>query len=334
MRGTLRAEWLRFRKRRALQILVIAVPVLIAFFYLAGFRNATSFTPYFDEAEARQELINEGVVSGLPPDQIEEQLRQMLDSERLNYEQQLAQVRATESGYAFPQSLLVVLGSATYAFLALILLTATTIGDEFSWGTIRTMLLASSDRRRLLTGRFISLGVVAGFVFGITLLLGAVLPLILAATGSVLPPAPPVDLGWLGLLILANLIISVVVISFAAMATTLVRSGAVTLVIALVYVAVEGVTNALLLRFDPFQDVDPVAGTGALKWTLDLLPFRAILTVLDKLSGAAGRVEPYPGAFGPPDPGATTVPLVALVVWGAVFMAIGFWRFRRMDIVE
>jgi ABC-type transport system involved in multi-copper enzyme maturation permease subunit len=218
MRGTLRAEWLRFRKRRALQILVIAVPVLIAFFYLAGFRNATSFTPYFDEAEARQELINEGVVSGLPPDQIEEQLRQMLDSERLNYEQQLAQVRATESGYAFPQSLLVVLGSATYAFLALILLTATTIGDEFSWGTIRTMLLASSDRRRLLTGRFISLGVVAGFVFGITLLLGAVLPLILAATGSVLPPAPPVDLGWLGLLILANLIISVVVISFAAMA--------------------------------------------------------------------------------------------------------------------
>jgi ABC-type transport system involved in multi-copper enzyme maturation permease subunit len=108
----------------------------------------------------------------------------------------------------------------------------------------------------------------------------------------------------------------------------------VTLVIALVYVAVEGVTNALLLRFDPFQDVDPVAGTGALKWTLDLLPFRAILTVLDKLSGAAGRVEPYPGAFGPPDPGATTVPLVALVVWGAVFMAIAFWRFRRMDIVE
>jgi ABC-type transport system involved in multi-copper enzyme maturation permease subunit len=334
MKGILRAEWLRFRKRRALQILAIAVPLLIAFFYLAGFRNATSYTPYFNEAEARQELIDEGVVNGLPPDQVEEQLGQMLDSERQNYQQQLAQVRATQSGFAFPQSLLVVLGSASYAFLALILVTATTIGDEFSWGTIRTMLLASSDRRRLLAGRLVSLGVVAAFVFGITLLLGAILPLILAATGSVLPPAPPVDAGWLGLLILANLVISVVVISFAAMATLLVRSGALTLVVALVYVAIEGVVNALLLRFDPFKDVDPVAGTGTLKWTLDLLPFRAILTVLDKLAGAAGRVEPYPGAFGPSDPGAARLPLAALVAWGAVFMAIAFWRFRRMDIVE
>ena len=329
MRGLLRADWLRFRKRGALQVMVIAIPVLVAFFYLAGFRNATSdLPPTFDEQTARQQLIDEGGLNGVPPDQVDQQIQPMIDSERANYEQQLAQVRITQSGFAFPQSLLVVLGSATYAFLALILLTATTIGDEFSWGTIRTMLLASSDRRRLLMGRLVSLGAVAVFVFAVTLLLGFVLPGVLAVTGSVLPPAPPVDFGWLAILVLADLVISLTVISFAAMATLIVRSGGLTLVVALAYVAIEGVMNALLLRFPPFQD------KGSLQWLLNVLPFRATVTVLDKLAGGAGRVEPYPGAFGPPDPGAAWLPIAALVVWGAVFMGIAFWRFRRMDIVE
>jgi ABC-type transport system involved in multi-copper enzyme maturation permease subunit len=326
--GLLRAEWLRFRKRRALQILVIAIPVLIAFFYLAGFRNTTSYLPVFDEQMVRQQLVEEGALNGVPSDQVDEMVRQMIDSQRADYEQQLAQVRLQQSGFAFPQSLLVVLGSATYAFLALILLTATTIGDEFSWGTIRTSLLASSNRGRLLLGRLVSLGAVAGFVFAVTLLLGVVLPLILAATGSALPPAPAVDFGWLAILLLADLVISVTVISFAAMVTLVVRSGALTLVVALAYVAIEGVTNGLLLRFAPFQD------EGSLQWLLNVLPFRATVTVLDRLAGAAGRVEPFPGAFGPSDPGAASLPLAALVVWGAVFMAIAFWRFRRMDIVE
>jgi ABC-type transport system involved in multi-copper enzyme maturation permease subunit len=308
--------------------MVIAIPVLIAFFYLAGFRNATSYLPTFDEQTYRQQLIDGGAVIGVLPDQVDEALRQMIDSERANYEQQLAQVRLTQSGFAFPQSLLVVLGSATYAFLALILLTATTIGDEFSWATIRTMLLASSDRRRVLLARLVSLGAAAGFVFAVTLLLGLALPGVLALTGSVLPPAPPVDFGWLAILVVADLVISVTVISFAAMATLLVRSGGLTLVVALAYVAIEGAVNALLLRFEPFQD------KGSLQWVLNVLPFRATVTVLDKLAGGAGRVEPYPGAFGPPDPGAAWLPLAALAVWGAVFMAVAFWRFRRMDIVE
>jgi len=329
VRGLLRADWLRFRKRRALQILVIAIPVLIAFFYLAGFRNATSYVPdTFDEQIARQNLIDEGAVNGVPPDQVDDMLRQMIDSERADYEQQLAQVRLTQSGYAFPQSFLVVLSSATYAFLALILLTATTIGDEFSWGTIRTMLLASSDRRPVLLARLLSLGAVAVFVFGTTLVLAVVLPGVLAVTGSVLPPAPPVDFGWLAILVLSDLVISLTVISFAAMATLIVRSGGLTLVVALAYVAIEGVAGGLLLRFEPFQD------KGSLQWLLNVLPFRATVTILDKLGVAAGRVEIYPGSNGSFDPGAVWLSLAALVVWGAVFMAIAFWRFRRMDIVE
>jgi ABC-type transport system involved in multi-copper enzyme maturation permease subunit len=309
--------------------MVIAVPVLIAFFYLAGFRNTTSYLPpTFDEQAARQQLIDEGGLNGVPPDQIDQQLRQIIDSERASYEQELAQVRLQQSGFAFPQSLLVVLGSATYAFLALILFTATTIGDEFSWGTIRTTLIAASDRRRVLLARLLSLGAVAVFVFGITLLLGVVLPAVLAITGSDLPAPPPVDFGFLALLVVADLVISIAVISFATMATLIVRSGGLTLVVALAYVAIEGAVNALLLRFEPFQD------NGDLQSLLNVLPFRATVTVLDRLAVAAGRVDVFPGANGPSDPGAAWLPLAALAVWGTAFMAIAFWRFRRMDIVE
>jgi ABC-type transport system involved in multi-copper enzyme maturation permease subunit len=326
--GLFRADWLRFRKRGALQVMVIAVPVIVAFFYLAGFRSSDAGLIPFDEAAFRQQMIDQGVTSGLPPDQAEAQLRQMVDSERAGYEQQLRQVRITQSGYAFPQSFILVLGFATFAFLALILIAATTIGDEFGWGTVRTSLLASSDRRRFLLARVLSLVVVAVVLFGALLLLGVLLPGVLALTGSSPPPAPAVDVGWLAVLVLADLVISIAVIGFATMATVLVRSGGLTLVAALVYVAIEGAVLSLLSRFEAFQD------NGNLHWVLNLFPFRATVTILDKLAVAAGRVEVYPGSNGTFDPGAAWAPLAALVVWGAIFLSIAFQRFRRMDIVE
>jgi ABC-type transport system involved in multi-copper enzyme maturation permease subunit len=154
------------------------------------------------------------------------------------------------------------------------------------------------------------------------------LPLVLAVTGSQLPPAPPVDAGFLAILVLADLVISMLLVSFAAMATLLVRSGSLTLVVALAYVGIEGALLALLVRFEVFQD------EGSLHWVVNLFPFRAIITVLDKLTAAAGRVEPYPGAFGTPDPSGAWLPLAALAVWAVIFGAIAFRRFTRMDIVE
>jgi ABC-type transport system involved in multi-copper enzyme maturation permease subunit len=308
--------------------MVIAVPVVIAFFYLAGFRGSDAGVSQFDEAAFRQEMIDSGAVSGLSPGEAEAQLQQMVANERAGYQQMIDQYTRTKSGYAFPQSFILVLGFATFAFLALILITATTIGDEFGWGTIRTSLLASSDRRRFLTARVISLIGVAVVLFAILLLLGILLPAVLALTGSDVPPAPPVDAGWLTVLVLADLVISITLIGFATMATVLVRSGSLALVAALVYVAIEGALLSLLNRFEAFQD------SGDLHWVLNLFPFRATVTILDKLAVAAGRVEGYPGANGTPDPGAAWLPLAALGVWGAMFLAIALWRFRRMDIVE
>jgi ABC-type transport system involved in multi-copper enzyme maturation permease subunit len=308
--------------------MVIAVPIVAAFFYLVGYSGSGGGLIPFDEASLRQQFITDGAVSGLPPDEAELQLEQMVAAERAGYDQQVQSIRTTQSTYAFPQSLLLLLGFATFAFLAILLITATTIGDEFGWGTIRTSLIASSDRRRFFVSRFVTLIAVAALLVTALLVLGVVLPAFLAVTGNAPPAAPPIDARWLAVLALADLAISVTLIGFAMMATFLVRSGGLALVATLVYVAIEGAALSALTRFEAFQDA------GSLQWVLNLFPFRATVTILDKLAVAAGRVEGFPGSNGPPDPGAAWLPLAALTVWGAMFLAIAFWRFRRMDIVE
>lgn len=350
MKGLLRADWLRFRKRGALQVMVIAVPVIAAFFFLAGYRTAVAETFVFDEQQMRQQVTDEILGAGVPPDQAVEMIQQQLDQMQASYEEQRAQQLVIQSGYAFPQSFIVLLGNATFAFLTLILITSTTIGDEFSWGTVRSSLLASSDRRRFLLARVTALVAAAIVIFAALLLLGILLPGLLAVIGSSPPAPPPINPGWLGVLLLADLVISITVIGFATMATLLVRSGGLALVGALIYVAIEGALLALLSRFPAFQDTilfgDPNVGNhagggepaaqaaGGLHWMLDLFPFRATVTVLDRFAVGAGRVEAYPGSNSTLDLGAAWPPLAALAAWGAIFLLIAFWRFRRMDIVE
>jgi ABC-type transport system involved in multi-copper enzyme maturation permease subunit len=221
-----------------------------------------------------------------------------------------------------------VLGSGTFVFFALILLTATTIGDEFSWATIRTALLASSHRRRMLAVRLGALVAIAGFIFGLLLLLGTLLPAMLGAIGAPLPAATPVDTLALLALLAGEMVIAIAVIAFAAVATLLVRSGSLTLVVILVYVVVEAAVLALLLRFETFQD------KGAGEWVLDTFPVRGIATLTDVASRAAGGLPNYPGEVIVRDLGGAGLPFVALLAWGSLFAILAFRRFSRMDIVE
>ena len=48
----------------------------------------------------------------------------------------------------------------------------------------------------------------------------------------------------------------------------------------------------------------------------------------------ASGLPRFPGESVPTDLSVTFVPLVALVVWGAVFLAVAYRRFTRMDIVD
>ena len=129
------------------------------------------------------------------------------------------------------------------------------------------------------------------------------------------------------MLVVGLLEASLVVIAFSAMATLLVRSGALTLVVLLVYVVVEAAILSLLLQFEAFKQDGPMV------WLLDAFPVRGLATLTEVAGRAAANIPRYPGDV-VRDLGDATVPMVALVIWGTLFGAIAFRRFARMDIAE
>ena len=328
MKGLARAEWLRLRKRQSLQVIVLAVPILVAFFFVAGFASIGSDPPPFDPEQVRARILAEGWLEGVPPEDAEVIIAEQIEAERQMYPQMVESLNTQRARYAFPQSLVTVLGSGMFVFFAMILLTATTIGDEFSWATIRTALLANSHRRRVLIVRLAALVALAAFVFGLLLLIGTLLPALFGLLGATLPATTPVDPLALLTLLAGEMVIAVAVIAFAALATLMVRSGSLTLVVMLVYVVVEAAVLALLLRFETFQE------NGASAWVLNTFPVRGIATLTDVASRAAGGLPNYPGEVIVRDLGGAALPFVALLVWGSLFAVLAFRRFSRMDIVE
>jgi ABC-type transport system involved in multi-copper enzyme maturation permease subunit len=308
-------------------VIVLAVPLLVAFFFVAGYASLGEAPPPFSEAEVRARILSEGWLDGVPPEEAEVIIIESIAAEREQHGLTVATYELVRSRYAFPQSLVTVLGNGMLVFFAVILLTATTIGDEFGWATIRTALLAASNRRRMLLVRMAALATAAVSVVAMLVVLGIILPAILSLTGAQLP-STPVDGGAVLALIAALILVSLAVMSFAALATVLVRSGSLTLVAALVYLVVETAILALLLRFETFQQ------NGSLAWVLDAFPVRGVVTLSDTISRAASGLAHYPGEPVIRDLGPAGLPAVALLAWGALFAALSFRRFMRMDIVE
>lgn len=328
MTGLIRAEWIRFRKRRSLQVIVLAVPLLAAFLFFAGYSAIGPEPPPFDAAAVRAELIAQGYGLGLPPDQLEKELDAAVEAQRFPVDQAREQNRLQRSAFVYPQSLVTLLGSGTFVLFALILLVATTIGDEFGWGTIRTTLLASSHRVRLLAVRLAAIVTIAIALLASLALLGVLLPLVLAVVGAQPPATPALGMGALAVLVVGTLEAALLVIAFGAVATLVVRSGSLTLVVLLVYVAIEGSVQAVLQRFTAFQE------HGAAAWVLDAFPVRGIAVLTETAGRVASGVPRFPGEEVPNDLGVVAVPMVAFLIWAAVFLVAAFRRFSRMDIVE
>jgi ABC-type transport system involved in multi-copper enzyme maturation permease subunit len=322
-----RAEWLRLRKRTSLLVIVLAVPLLAAFFFLAGFASISDQAP-FDPAATRARLIAEGYGQGLPPDEAEQQLQDAINNERSQWESTEAGLNLQRERFSFPQGIVTTLASSAIVAFALILLTATTIGDEFGWGTIRTSLLASSRRRSFLAVRLGALALAAAAILVLLVLLGGILPLLLGVAGARPPVTTAVDGGALGVAVIGQLVVSLTVIAFGALVTVLLRSGSLTLVAMLGYVAVEAAILTLLIRFEPFQE------RARLGWLLDALPVRGISTLTNTTMRAASGLPNFPGETVDRSLEPAIVPIVALIAWAALFAAIAFRRFQRMDIVE
>jgi ABC-type transport system involved in multi-copper enzyme maturation permease subunit len=328
MRGLIRAELLRLRRRRSLQIIVLLMPVIVAATFLLGY-NSLYETPPFDAVAYRQELLDEGFGAGLPPEELEPLLAETIEAQRQMAAQQEEQSALMRASFTFPFSLVLALGSEVFVLFALVLLTATTIGDEFGWATVRTSLLASSRRRQFLFVRFGALAVATLAIFAMLLVLGTLLPLLLNIPASKLPAVmPSFDPGAFLVLLAGDLIAALALIAFAAVITLLTRNGALTIVAAVVWVAVEAAFLNLLLRFDNFGE------QGSDKWVLEAFPLRGITTLMQVAGKAATGLANYPGEVVSRDPGIAIVPIVSFSIVAAVLAAASFRRFQRMDIVE
>jgi ABC-type transport system involved in multi-copper enzyme maturation permease subunit len=337
MTGILRADMIRLGRRRTLQAIVIAIPLLGATFFLLNFRS-TDIQFFFDEATERQSLTADFTAQGMPLDQVTAQVDQIIADERAGYEQAAAQMEVTRATFAFPASVVTLLGSATGVYLfGMILLTATTIGDEFGWGTIRTSLLASSNRRRWLAVRLAVLVTLAAVGLALLLVLSLILPLAIVAVVGRLPPPPPVDVAALAVLVGGDLVAAIALIGFAAAATMVMRSGSLTLVVALVYVLADTAVVGLLGRLEPFRPENSFGQgnpAGPLAWALNLFPVHAIQVVLGSATQLAANVLDYSSDVGSPVLADTFLPLASVAGWAGVFVAIAMVRFNRMDIVE
>jgi ABC-type transport system involved in multi-copper enzyme maturation permease subunit len=266
------------------------------------------------------------------------QVDDMLAQEKAGYEEELARQETIRATYAFPASITTLLGSAIVVYLfALLLLTATTIGDEFSWGTIRTTLLASSNRPRWLAVRLGLIALTAVLALAVLVLLALVLPLAIVAVVGHLPQSPPVDLAALAVLLGGLAVTAFVLIGFAAASTVLMRSGGLTLVITLVWVLAESAVLALVIRLEPFRPENAFGDgkpAGPLAWALDLFPVHAFQDFLSTATQATGGAVNYGGEITTLPLAGTYLPLASLAAWAVIFVAIAVLRFDRMDIAE
>jgi ABC-type transport system involved in multi-copper enzyme maturation permease subunit len=330
MKSLLRADLLRFRRRKDFWIIAIAVCLLGGISFLAGYRAEVQDPPPFNEAQYRQDAIDSGFLEGLPPEEATADLEALVAEARASEAQQAIDWEAQQAialqKYDILQSPFTLLGPAIAPILALILIASLAIGDEFRFGTVRTSLLAAGSRRRFLAARLVSLVALTVVLFGVLVLLGFALGAVLRLVGaevpaSVTPIDPGAGLAWLG----AQLLVTVVLILLGTALTVLLRSGAMPLLLIIVAGLIEAFISALPV-FGPHEFLAGVP-QAFLSTSIHALTTRlAVDTHAIALEGSQ------------PPPAPIDLPIIAVAAivaaWGLVFLVAADRRFRTMDIVE
>ena len=260
MKGLLRAEWLRLRKRRDIWLVALALVALSIPAYISGVSSALNSGGQFPP--------------DLPPDVID-QIKEQASQELLRY--------------AFPLSIGTVVQNAQILILALVAyLAAAVTGAEFAYGTIRTSLVAHADRGGFLIVRLAAMALVAILLVALLVVLGALLPLGAALLGTTLPRVTNPDLGGLAGLLGVTLLATYLVIGLTSLWAVLIRNAAIALVLTIAYVLIEGAVVGLIVR---------VAGEQSLiRW---LLPVADLQLLFDRVRGGgiAAPIETLPAVF-------------------------------------
>ena len=273
MGSLLRAEWLRIRRRWDVWIIVLGIPALALLAYATSAHSGGSF--------------NVQTSGDVPPE-----FKQQIAAETA------ASLALNALPFQFPHSIVtMVQGSMPWLVLGSAFLSASLLGNEFTWGTIRNVVLIRPDRLRYLSTRLLTLGGLLLLTFGLVTVMGALAPVVLRVDpgdpsalsdpsvlgriGNPVQPIGPVSPG--GALTVAGsmLVVAVAGMALAGFAALKLRSAATAMLAAGIYAIAEGIVAALMmsrlpesLRFIPqmaltvritslIQDAQVAAGLAA-----------------------------------------------------------------------
>lgn len=304
MIGLVRADWIRFRHRYDLWIVLFAALLLGVLAYWSGAGSASRPT----------DLIP--IDPTVPPD-----IRAQIDAQNAQF---LAQAAAMRDEYVFPRSIVTMLAIGNWIFMAAAFVAASWIATEFDWGTIRNVVLAEPRRGRFLAVRVGGLAIASAAAIAALVALGAVLPVAIPLTGSSSPQA--VAPAAVVLAALGDLTWCLAFVAVAALAAVATRSPIGALIVTYGYFLVESIV-----------DNSPVWETSGppLEWGRQfLLGFR--LNVLSSdIRAASGLRLPFE-----PEPTVPSIHLeplagVAVIVgWMALLLVASWLVLRRADIRE
>jgi hypothetical protein len=325
----LRADWLRFRRRRDFWVIGIAVLLLSGLTFLAGYRSAVADPEYPAEAQIRQEARDFMFFEGTPAE-IEAQIDQYVADQTAMFDQQRVEWEAQQAialqKFAFPQSLFTLLGSGIAPMLALVLVATLALGDEFRFGTIRTSLLAAGDRPRFLAARVVTLVTMTIGLFVLLVLLGALLGLGLGAIGSDLGAgSSPIDavssIAWLG----GHILTAAAVISLGLLLTVLLRSAALPILLIIIAAFIE----LFLANLPIFAPGELLAGVPQSLLSVNIRRLGSELGLNTHALALADAEVPFQ---------AIAIPLAGVVAiiaaWTVLFLLLANRRLATMDIVE
>jgi hypothetical protein len=239
MGSLLRAEWLRIRRRWDVWIIVVGIPALALLAYATSAHSGGNFSIQ--------------TVGDVPPE-----LQQQIAAETA------AGLALGALPFQFPHSIVtMVQGSMLWLVLGSAFLSASLLGNEFTWGTIRNVVLIRPDRLPYLSARLLTLGGLLLLTFGVVTVMGVLAPLVfhvdpgdpaalsdpsvLGRIGVPLQPIGPVSLG--GALVVAGSILMVAVagMALAGFAALKLKSAATAMLAAGLYAIAEGIVAALMM---------------------------------------------------------------------------------------
>ncbi|HEY3164922.1 MAG TPA: ABC transporter permease subunit [Candidatus Limnocylindrales bacterium] len=331
MRELLRADWLRFRRRRDFWVIGIAVALILGIGFLSSYRSDVQDPPPFNEAEIRQQFgFDSGFFDGIPEAEAKAQIDQMIADMRASDEQNRIEWERQQAislqKYDILQSPFTIVGAAIAPLIGLILAASLAVGDEFRFGTLRTSLLAAGNRRRFLGARLISLLAMTVGLYAALAALAIILAVALRLVGAeVVSSTTPVDVvagvGWFGAQILAT----IVVLTLGTALTLVLRSGALPLLL----IIIAGLLELFLSALPIFGERQFLAGVPQAFLTTSI----RTLTVRLGLDTHAIALSNGDLPWHPID-----LPLLVvagiIVAWGVLFVVVADRRIRTMDVVE